>query len=100
LSERTYTIDHHRFLDWYWDEAYERGRHDGRMEFAGELVGPLRWLLAGVPCPVDQLHPDELADIAALLRGDIKALMAQAIRRMDAVDARRQADARAAAWAP
>jgi hypothetical protein len=86
----------HEFCDWYRDDAYERGYQDGRTDFAAELLDPLRWLLAGVPCPVDQLHPDELDDVAKLLRGDIKALLARAIRHMEAVDARRKLEGWAA----
>lgn len=82
-------------VDW-WTEphlAYAAGLVDGyqagREDFAGELIPCLKFMLAGVDQPVDQMAPEDVAFWVRLVNSDVKALMARHLRLLQAAEYRR-----------
>lgn len=66
-------------------DAYQAGRED----FAGELIPALKWMLAGVDQPVDEMTPEDVMFWVRLVTSDVKALMARHLRLLQVAEYRR-----------
>lgn len=89
------SLDWRQKVDW-WTEphlAYAAGLVDGhelgREAFAGELIPAVKWMLAGVDQPVDDMTPEDVMFWVRLVTSDVRALMARHLRLLRAVEYRR-----------
>ena len=82
----------HQIAEYERDCAYEAGRLAGRLEFAGELLPALRFMLAGVGRDVDDLDDDEVYYFAELAAGDFNRLMARHLRLCEQAGRRKEWD--------